>query len=52
VKERVAWTGENDDGKHTAGVRFEVITDQQRAWLKQVLAQIAAARSSPVKRAP
>jgi c-di-GMP-binding flagellar brake protein YcgR len=52
VKGRVAWTGENDDGKHTAGVRFEVITDQQRAWLKNVLAQISAARSGPVKRGP
>src|SRR5580765_7613489 len=31
VKARVAWTGETDDGRHTAGVRFEVITPDQQA---------------------
>ena len=41
VKARVAWTGETDDKRFAAGVRFEVITDEQRAWLRQVLAQIA-----------
>lgn len=40
VKARVAWTAETDDSRHTAGVRFESITDEQRAWLRQVLAQI------------
>ena len=42
VKARVAWTGETDDGHHTAGVRFEVITPEQQSWLKQVLGQLAA----------
>jgi c-di-GMP-binding flagellar brake protein YcgR len=47
VKARVAWVGETDEGRHTAGVRFEVITPEQRAWLKQVLGQLggAAARA-------
>jgi c-di-GMP-binding flagellar brake protein YcgR len=40
VKARVAWIGETDDGQHTAGVRFEVITPEQKAWLKQVLGQL------------
>ena len=40
VKARVAWTGETDDKRYAAGVRFEVITDEQRAWLRQVLAQL------------
>ncbi|HVU51570.1 MAG TPA: PilZ domain-containing protein [Polyangia bacterium] len=43
VKARVAWTGETDEGRHTAGVRFEVITPEQQAWLKQVLGQLGAA---------
>src|SRR3954447_26581186 len=29
VKARVAWVGETDDGRHTSGVRFAVITPQQ-----------------------
>jgi Tfp pilus assembly protein PilZ len=40
VKGRVAWIGETDDGHHTAGVRFEVITSEQQAWLRQVLGQL------------
>jgi len=40
VKARVAWIGETDDGRHTSGVRFAVITPEQRAWLHQVLAHI------------
>lgn len=43
VKARVAWTGETDAGQPRAGVRFEVITDQQRAWLRQVLGQMERA---------
>jgi len=43
VKARVAWVGETDDGRHTSGVRFAVITPEQRAWLHQVLVQIKAA---------
>jgi c-di-GMP-binding flagellar brake protein YcgR len=41
VKARVAWIGETDDGHHTAGVRFEVITPEQQAWLRQVLGQLS-----------
>jgi c-di-GMP-binding flagellar brake protein YcgR len=41
VKARVAWTGETDDRRFAVGVRFEVITDQQREWLRQVLAEMA-----------
>jgi c-di-GMP-binding flagellar brake protein YcgR len=40
VKARVAWVGETDAGVHTAGVRFEVITDDQRNWLRQILGQM------------
>jgi len=40
VKGRVAWTGESDDGRHIAGVRFEVITDDQKRWLRQVLGHL------------
>jgi c-di-GMP-binding flagellar brake protein YcgR len=36
VKGRVAWSGELDDGRHMVGIRFEVITDLQKAWLTQV----------------
>lgn len=41
VKARVAWIGETDEGRHSAGVRFEVITPEQTAWLKQILGQLA-----------
>ncbi len=40
VKARVVWTSEIKDGRYTAGVRFEVITDDQRTWLRQVLQEI------------
>jgi hypothetical protein len=40
VKARVAWCAETDDNQFNAGVRFEVITEDQRAWLHQVLAAI------------
>jgi c-di-GMP-binding flagellar brake protein YcgR len=46
VKGRVAWSGESDDGHFTAGVRFLVITDEQRTWLRQILNQMAP--SGPV----
>jgi c-di-GMP-binding flagellar brake protein YcgR len=36
VKGRVAWAGELDDRRHAAGIRFEVITDAQKEWLRQV----------------
>lgn len=41
VKARVAWSSETDDHRYFAGVRFEVITDDQRKWLRQVLGQIS-----------
>ena len=44
VKARVAWVGETDEGQPRAGVRFEVITPDQRAWLGQVLGQIGRPR--------
>jgi c-di-GMP-binding flagellar brake protein YcgR len=40
VKARVAWTGETDEGRHSAGVRFEVITSDQQTWLRQILGQL------------
>jgi hypothetical protein len=41
VKGRVAWCACADDGhSHTAGVRFEVITDEQKAWLRRVIAHM------------
>jgi len=43
VKARVAWAGETDAGAHTEGVRFEVITPEQRSWLRQVLQEIVPA---------
>jgi hypothetical protein len=42
VKAKVAWTGETDAGLHTAGLRFAVISNEQRAWLRQVLAHVQA----------
>jgi c-di-GMP-binding flagellar brake protein YcgR len=45
VKARVAWIGETDEGRHTAGVRFEVITPEQKAWLRQVLGQLGAGKA-------
>ena len=40
VKGRVAWTKPGDDHRYAAGVRFEVITDEQRTWLRSVLREI------------
>ena len=40
VKARVAWSAETDDNRYNAGVRFEVITEDQRVWLRQILAAI------------
>lgn len=38
VKGRIAWSSETDDGHHhSAGVRFEVITDAQKQWLNRVV---------------
>lgn len=41
VKARVAWAAETDDNRYNAGVRFEVITEDQRKWLRQVLTTLA-----------
>ncbi len=46
VKGRVAWTGETDDKRFAAGVRFEVITDEQRSWLRQILGQLTPKSSA------
>lgn len=37
VGARVMWTGEGDDGSHTAGVRFEGISQAQSDWLDRFL---------------
>jgi len=42
VKGRVAWARSGDGQGHTAGVRFEVITDEQRTWLRQTLREITS----------
>ena len=42
VKARVAWARQADGPSHAAGVRFEVITDEQRTWLRQVLREISS----------
>jgi hypothetical protein len=46
VKARVAWVSETDAGRHTAGVRFEVITPEQQAWLRHVLGQMGGGSPS------
>jgi c-di-GMP-binding flagellar brake protein YcgR len=40
VKGRVAWAGELDDGRAAAGIRFEVITEEQKKWVGQVLSHL------------
>ena len=40
VKGRVAWSGELDTGRSVAGIRFEVITTEQKAWIGQVLSHL------------
>ena len=46
VKGRVAWVGEADGDVKIAGVRFEVITDEQKAWIRGVLHHISQANKS------
>jgi c-di-GMP-binding flagellar brake protein YcgR len=36
VKGRVTWTAEMANARNVAGIRFEVITDEQKAWVRQV----------------
>lgn len=40
VKARVMWEGESDAGGYTAGLRFEVISPEQKIWLRNVLARL------------
>ena len=47
VKGRVVWAGEQDDGRFVAGVRFEVITEPQRLWVRDVIAHLAPATAVP-----
>jgi Tfp pilus assembly protein PilZ len=42
VKARVAWTRASEGNSHAAGVRFEVITEEQRNWLRQVLKELGS----------
>ena len=42
VKGRVAWARPSEDHRYAAGVRFEVISEDQRTWLKSVLREIGA----------
>ena len=42
----MAWARAGEDQRHAAGVRFEVITDEQRAWLRQVLDRAEHARTT------
>jgi c-di-GMP-binding flagellar brake protein YcgR len=41
VKARVMWARAAEGNAHAAGVRFEVITDEQRGWLRNVLREIS-----------
>jgi Tfp pilus assembly protein PilZ len=47
VKGRVAWTRPGEGNNHAAGVRFEVITDEQRQWLRQVMKEIGGSTPGP-----
>lgn len=40
VKGKVAWTRPSEDHRCSAGVSFDVITPEQRAWLRNVLREI------------
>jgi hypothetical protein len=42
VRGRVVWSGQLDDGRAAAGIRFEVITAAQTEWLRNMLVQLAA----------
>jgi hypothetical protein len=45
VKGRVAWA-RNEGSGHVAGVRFEVISDEQKAWLRQVLTEMGSSAAA------
>ena len=36
------WARPGEGSEHAAGVRFEVITDEQRTWLRHVLREISS----------
>lgn len=40
VKGRVVWSAERDTGGSVAGIRFEVITEAQRTWLRHLLGHL------------
>jgi Tfp pilus assembly protein PilZ len=46
VKGRVAWARTAENQSYAAGVRFEIITDEQRTWLRQVLREIGDATAT------
>ena len=41
VKARVMWARPGEGNAHAAGVRFDVITEEQRGWLRNVLREIS-----------
>ena len=41
VKARVMWARPGEGNAHAAGVRFDVITEEQRGWLRSVLREIS-----------
>jgi c-di-GMP-binding flagellar brake protein YcgR len=47
VKGRVVWAVEQDDGRLTAGIRFEVITEAQRAWVRHVISHLSPVTTLP-----
>jgi Tfp pilus assembly protein PilZ len=42
VKGRVVWARPVQDQRHAAGVSFDVITEEQRTWLRQILREITS----------
>ena len=47
VKGRVAWARSGQNHAYAAGVSFEVITEEQRTWLRQVLREIGGGAAGP-----
>jgi len=50
VKGRVAWARQVEANHYVAGVSFDVITEEQRTWLRQVLREIRGPRPAPAPR--
>lgn len=40
VRGRVVWSGQLDDGRAAAGIRFEIITAAQKQWLRNTIAHL------------